>query len=259
MCNENTFSPGDLGRFIDRLKVEGYKTKLIFVDYIDTMVPTTSTFGNLKEYDTQGQIVQELRNLSRIHGIPIISPTQNQRDSEDVTKLQSNRLIGDSYKKIRYADFIYMMRMREDKNFLSEGVREQVVTKKKTADGIPQDAISPEVLAIKDRLSNILVPLEIKITKSKDSEKNKSRFLLFCKENLRIYNNIDEYIKDSPMLKIASSKLEKEIDLLISQAITNVVTTDFMEMSSPGSGLIDVLQTDQSSIFQVDQTANMFH
>ena len=31
-CNENTFSPGDLGRFIDRLKVEGYKTKLIFVD-----------------------------------------------------------------------------------------------------------------------------------------------------------------------------------------------------------------------------------
>ena len=31
-CNENSFSPGDLGRFIDRLKVEGYKTKLIFVD-----------------------------------------------------------------------------------------------------------------------------------------------------------------------------------------------------------------------------------
>lgn len=52
-CNENTFSPGDLGRFIDRLKVEGYKTKLIFVDYIDTMVPTTSVFGNMKEYDKQ--------------------------------------------------------------------------------------------------------------------------------------------------------------------------------------------------------------
>jgi len=93
-CNENTFSPGDLGRFIDRLKVEGYKTKLVFVDYLDTMIPTTSVFGNAKEYDTQGQIVQELRSLSRIHGIPIISPTQNQRDSEDSTKMQSNRLIG---------------------------------------------------------------------------------------------------------------------------------------------------------------------
>lgn len=257
-CNENTFSPGDLGRFIDRLKVEGYKTKLIFVDYIDTMVPTTSVFGNMKEYDTQGQIVQELRNLSRIHGIPVISPTQNQRDSEDVTKMQSNKLIGDSYKKIRYSDFIYMMRMREDKNFLSEGVREQVVTKKKTADGMPQDAVSPEILAIKDRLVDVLVPLEVKITKSKDSEKNKSRFLLFCKENLRIYNNIDEYIKDAPMLKQASAKLEKDIDLLINQAITSVVATDFMEMSPVTTGLADVLFTDQAKIFQVDNPSNMF-
>jgi len=31
-CNENTFSPGDLGRFVDRLKVDGYKIKLIFMD-----------------------------------------------------------------------------------------------------------------------------------------------------------------------------------------------------------------------------------
>jgi hypothetical protein len=31
-CNENSFSPGDLGRFLDRLKVEGYKPKLIFID-----------------------------------------------------------------------------------------------------------------------------------------------------------------------------------------------------------------------------------
>lgn len=222
------------------------------------MVPTTSVFGNMKEYDTQGQIVQELRNLSRIHGIPVISPTQNQRDSEDVTKMQSNKLIGDSYKKIRYSDFIYMMRMREDKNFLSEGVREQVVIKKKTADGMPQDSVSPEILAIKDRLVDVLVPLEIKITKSKDSEKNKSRFLLFCKENLRIYNNIDEYIKDAPMLKQASAKLEKDIDLLINQAITSVVQTDFMEIPTMGSGLADILFTDQAKIFQVDNPSNMF-
>jgi hypothetical protein len=50
-CNENSFSPGDLGRFLDRLKVEGYKPKLIFIDYMDTMNPTTSVFGNAKEYD----------------------------------------------------------------------------------------------------------------------------------------------------------------------------------------------------------------
>jgi hypothetical protein len=227
MCNENSFSPGDLGRFIDRLKVEGYKTKLVFVDYIDTMSPTTSVFGNMKEYDTQGQIVQELRNLSRIHGIPIISPTQNHRDSEDVTKMQTNKLIGDSYKKIRYSDFIYMMRMREDKNFLSEGVREHVIVKNTSE--LPQDIVSPDILAIKDKLAETLIPLEIKITKSKDSEKNKSKFLLFCTENLRIYNNINEYIKDVPALKINSSRLEKDISLLINQTVTNVITTEFTE------------------------------
>lgn len=256
-CNENSFSPGDLGRFIDRLKVEGYRVKLVFVDYLDTMIPTTSVFGNMKEYDTQGAIVQELRNLSRIHGIPVISPTQNQRDSEDVTKMQSNKLIGDSYKKIRYSDFIYMMRMREDKNFLSEGVREWVIAKKQPN----EDTASPEVLAIKDKLSDVLVPLEIKITKSKDSEKNKSRFLLFCKENLRIYNTIDEYLKDSILLKNNSVKLEKDIDLLVNQAITSVVTTDFMEMSPVASGLMDLTpppQIDVDQVFQQDMS-HMFH
>ena len=260
-CNENTFSPGDLGKFIDRLKVEGYRTKLVFVDYIDTMIPTTSVFGNMKEYDTQGAIVQELRNLSRIHGIPIISPTQNQRDSEDMTKQQSNRLIGDSYKKIRYADFIYMMRMRSDKNFLSEGIREQVIAKKPAQDGIPQDTLSPQILSDKDRLYNVLVPLEIKITKSKDSEKDMSRFLLFCKENLRIYNNIDEYLRDSPALKANSDKLNKDVSLLINQAIQNVVTTDFIEDIMPvTAGMLDMVgSVELDSIFQQEPADGMFH
>ena len=176
-----------------------------------------------------------------------------------MTKFQSNKLIGDSYKKIRYSDFIYMMRMREDKNFLSEGVRDQVVAKKKSTEGIPQDSISPEVLAIKDRLYDVLIPLEIKITKSKDSEKNKSRFLLFCKENLRIYNNIDEYIKDAPTLKVASSRLEKDIEMMINQAITTVVSTDFMDMTVSQDGLVDILQTDQTNVFQTNDTLQLFH
>jgi len=246
-CNENSFSPGDLGRFLDRLKVEGYKPKLIFVDYMDTMTPTTSVFGNTKEYDTQGQITQELRILSRIHGIPIISPTQNQRESEDVTKAMSNKLIGDSYKKIRYSDFIYMLRMREDKNFLSEGVREQVIVNKKSQnDGYITDAVSPEILSIKDKLYEILVPLEIKITKSKDSEKNKSKFLLFCKDNLRIYNNIQEYIRDAPTLKIYSEKLDSDINKMLNYAISYVTTSDFIEPLTE----FDNIGFEPSNIFQ---------
>jgi hypothetical protein len=59
-CNEGTFSPGDLGRFIDRLKVEGYNIKLVFVDYLDTMQPTTSVFGNMKEYDKNMSFSREI-------------------------------------------------------------------------------------------------------------------------------------------------------------------------------------------------------
>ena len=173
-------------------------------------------------------------------------------------------MIGDSYKKIRYSDFIYMMRMRDDKNFLSEGVREQVVLKKKSSDGILYDSVSPEVLAIKDKLADVLVPLEIKITKSKDSEKNRSRFLLFCKENLRIYNNIDEYIHDAPMLKTNSSRLERDIDLLINQAITNVVTTDFIDIERPSTvDFASPLQSDDiSAVFQStfkEDIVDLFH
>jgi len=180
----------------------------------------------------------------------------------------------DSYKKVRYSDFIYMMRMRADKNFLSEGVREQVVVKKKPQDGMPQDSISPEVLAIKDKISDVLIPLEIKITKSKDSEKDQSRFLLFCKENLKIYNNIDEYIKDAPSLKTNSDRLDKDIEMMVNQAISHVVTTDFGE--APDVGIVanpkDVVFPDDSvfqgfndinninnPIFQQEPAGGMFH
>lgn len=225
-CNENTFSPGDLGRFIDRLKVEGYNTKLVLVDYLDTMTPTMSAFGNMKEYDTQGQITQEFRSLSRIHSVPIISPTQNQRTSEDITKKMDNSLVGDSYKKIRYTDYMYMQRMREDKNFLSEDVRPFVVPKKESTPGQDDNSY---LTSIKDKLVDVLVPLEIKITKSKNSEKNKTRYMLFCKDNLRIYNNIHEYTKDSPIIEANTSKLQKDIALITDRAIANVVTSsDFM-------------------------------
>ena len=167
----------------------------------------------------------------------------------------------DSYKKIRYSDFIYMLRMREDKNFLSEGVREQVVLRKKTSDGQIPDAVSPEILAIKDRLYDVLVPLEFKITKSKDSERNVSRFFLFCKENLRIYNNIDEYIKDAQLIRINCDRLEKDINSLMNHAISHVVTNDFSDnitdtqMFEP----VKLSDFDTDSVFQPEPISGIFH
>lgn len=172
----------------------------------------------------------------------------------------TNKLIGDSYKKIRYADFIYMLRMREDKNFLSEGIREQVIAKKQTTGGIVPDAVSPEILSIKDRLYDVLVPMEVKITKSKDSEKNKSRFFLFCKENLRIYNTIDEYIKDAPMIKILSDKLDKDVNNMINHTISQIVTTDFIEPDQESdSSFVSIDNFEDNGIFQPEPTDGIFH
>jgi hypothetical protein len=52
----------------------------------------------------QSQIVQELRNLSRAHKLPIITATQNAKISENMNVSLDNSQIGDSYKKVRYAD-----------------------------------------------------------------------------------------------------------------------------------------------------------
>jgi len=237
-CSENSFSPGDLGRFIDRLNIEGYKIKMVFVDYLDVMSATINRFGGAgKEYDILGQITQELRNLARIHKVPIISPTQNRRESENVSTKLSNEQTGDSYKKIRYSDFIYSCRLRPDLDFLSEGVRHHVIPTKVSPDGTIADFISPELIKLKESLFRVLVPFEVKITKSKDSEKDSTKFFLFCKENLRMYNNVDEYIKDAPVLVANSEKLEKDIAILTELAITSV-----------SSGINEFFDNDQSDI-----------
>ena len=36
-AQENTYSTGDVSKFIDRLKIEGYNTKMVFLDYVDTI------------------------------------------------------------------------------------------------------------------------------------------------------------------------------------------------------------------------------
>ncbi len=227
-CNENEFTPGDLGRFIDRLKVEGYNTKMVFIDYIDCMNPTVYRFSNVKEYDTLGQIVQELRALSRIHKIPIISPTQSRKDAEKVTVRLSNDTTGDSYKKVRYTDFMYMCRMRNELNFLSEEVRQHVVPRRNYEDSNVIDFVNPELVRIKDQIVDVLVPFEFVITKSKDSEKDVVKYMLFCTDNLRIYNNIDEYIRDAPVIKTNSDRLEKDVQILTDLAISSI-STEFID------------------------------
>jgi len=110
-CNENTFSPSDATKFIDILKMEGYKVKALFVDYVDVMVPSNSRYSNYNDYDAQGIIIQELRLASRVYSIPVVSITQNTRGSENMSQQMDNSLIGDSYKKVRYSDYVNYERL----------------------------------------------------------------------------------------------------------------------------------------------------
>jgi hypothetical protein len=218
--NENIFSPGDLGRFIDRLRVEGWNAKMVFMDYVDCATPTIQRYSHVKDYDLQGQIVQELRNLSREHKIPIITATQNSKISENMNVAMDNTMIGDSYKKVRYADFLYMCRMRRDLNPLTDPVLPHVTDKQLHYDN--NDQLKPEISKLTAIITDVLIPFEVKITKSKESGKDFTRFSLFCTENLRIYNNIQEYIDDARTLYPVSKRLEQDIKSLTDLAITSV-------------------------------------
>jgi len=211
-CNEQQFTPTDLSRFMDQLKVDGFNVKLCFLDYVDIMKPSNFSSGNFyDEYSGQGEIVQELRAISRIYKLPIISATQNKRESENLNSELNSSQIGDSYKKIRYADFVSMARIRHDLDLFSSPVKEHVFTDNEIKNGI-----DPQILAIKDDLSNKLLPFEMKTTKAKESAKNRTYFMLFCIDNLRIYNDFAEYLNDAQQIEFNTKQLNNDIDLLTS-------------------------------------------
>lgn len=221
---ENTFSPNDLSKFIDSQKAEGYNIKSVFLDYIDVMSPTVNTgYKNESEYHAHGQIVHELRTMARRYSMPILTATQNTRVSENVTKELTNDLMGDSYKKVRYSDYIYMMRMFFEKTFMDQDVREFVMPKKNSNSSNNQ--ISPEYLKVQNDLKDVLVPVQIVITKSKDDGKGAKRYCLFCKQNLKIYDTIDQYLEDAPSIKKNTKILEQDMDKLFNSA-TNVYEID---------------------------------
>lgn len=205
-CNENVFSPGDVTKFIDLLRLQGHNVKAAFVDYIDVMVPTNSRYSSYNDYDAQGAIIQELRLASRVYSIPMISITQNNKTSENATIDMSNALIGDSYKKVRYSDYIYMIRMRNELDILSPQVKNDVC-QEQTEDVSFMDMSG-------NNYTKTIVPFEVKITKAKEGTKNVVRFHLFAGMNLKIYETLSEFFLDLNPFKHASSELENQIDIM---------------------------------------------
>lgn len=204
-CNENVFTPIDATRLIDDFNMKGSKVKLMMIDYVDVMVPS-ALGGNFTENDyfAHGQIIHELRLAARNYGVPIVTITQNTRESENSQQSMGNNLVGDSYKKVRYSDYIYMIRMRDDLDLLQEQVKNDVTSK---ADTITLQDVTGNT-------ANSVTPFEVKITKAKEGQKNRVKFHLFCSTNLRIYDNVNELYTEAPENQKSTTELRNHIELI---------------------------------------------
>jgi len=91
------------------------------------------------------------------------------------------------------------------------------------------DQLSKDILLKKDQICSDLIPFEVKITKSKDAGKDARTYALFCKHNLKIYNNVREYLTDLPAMAHFTNILDRDIKALTSLAISSV-SEDFDEI-----------------------------
>jgi hypothetical protein len=200
---ENQCSSGDVSRMLDSLIFQGVKPRALFIDYVDLMIPTNSNSRSASEYEKQGTIMHELRQASRNYSIPIITITQNVRNSEDSNNELGNGHLADSFRKARYADCIIMVRQRPEFDILNEAVASDLlIDENLNFSNIPTEYLKT------------LIPFEIKITKSKDGEKNLKKFHMFSFINLRIYQNIQEFTSDIEISKTKSDLLESKVNII---------------------------------------------
>jgi replicative DNA helicase len=203
-CNENTFSVDDLRKLVDKHKMEGYNIKCIAIDYIDCMVSNSLKHSNYNDYDAQGQIVQDLRLTSRVYTVPVITITQNSKLAENFMQPMNNSLIGDSYKKVRFSDTIIMIRQREDLDLISDIVKKDVIKAENTS------VISA---SISDVYYKDIIAFEVAITKAKEGSRSPSKFHLFSRTNLRIYDEFDKLKNDLTDIENNSINLLQKIEI----------------------------------------------
>jgi hypothetical protein len=168
------------------------------------MVASGLKHSNYNDYDAQGQIVQDLRLTSRTYSVPILTITQNSRLSENVMQEMNNSLIGDSYKKIRYSDTVLMIRQREDLDLLADRVKRDVINDTNTS-----------ILAspISDQYYKEIVPFEVSITKAKEGSRSPSKFHLFSRTNLRVYDQFQQLKDDLIRIEQDSKLLLQKIEV----------------------------------------------
>jgi len=116
---KNEYSVIDIITTIEQLKILGYNIRAVIIDYIELM---SSTKKYEQEHREQGQIVVELRNLANTYMIPVIAATQLNRSAENLKTELTNQVIGESYNKAKYSDYIVMIRQIKTDIFNNEAL-----------------------------------------------------------------------------------------------------------------------------------------
>jgi len=227
-CNENSFSMRDCIQFMDKLKTTGHKVKGLFIDYLDVMKSSASNYDSYKDdYNLHGEILQEMRTAARNFAIPIVTITQNARSSENVQQELSNSVIGDSYKKVRYADYIYMIRQRPDIDIISDQLKQDMKG-------------DPTILSgFNTGISGLgrLVPFEVKITKAKDGDRGAKKIHIFSKQTLGIYDDYSILQQETMRSNTSSVSMLNELQNLdCTTEISNIESLDVDD--DPIEGLI---------------------
>ena len=230
---EQSLSASEISQQIKKFELMGINIKYLIIDYLDVLKPSLTYSSISDEYFNLGVITQELRTLSRLHGIPVITATQTSKIGDNVGQTLTNSMIGESYKKVKFSDFIYMQRMRDDLDIFSPDVSKFVFR-----DGTEYSSESPLITNIKDNLITDLKPLEMRVSKSKEKGKGYYRYMIFSSKNLRLYNTVEEYLKDLPELKtndrVIFQKIQKvqHLTVLNSAAVDEIKNNDIIDQSS---------------------------
>ena len=192
---DSSYTTSNLLNTLTILRLKGLNPRAVIIDYIDLM---TSTKKLDKEYDEHGQIIKDLRAIAKEYHIPIITATQLKRETENPKVPLNNTTMGDSYKKVRFSDYILMLRQ------IYEYDQEEFINLLNLNNYINFSDL--------EHILNELLPVEYNFTKVKDSDKtptqiqsnNKNQksnlagknLLIFSKFNLCLYDNPNELYQD---------------------------------------------------------------
>ncbi|OQB40218.1 MAG: Replicative DNA helicase [candidate division CPR1 bacterium ADurb.Bin160] len=104
-----TATTADIEQYLYQIQLyENVKIDILIVDYMDIMSPRRARTGN--DYQDQGSVGTDLRDLAKKLAIPVVSASQFSRGALDIPIEELNEgKIADSWKKIMIADGVIAM------------------------------------------------------------------------------------------------------------------------------------------------------